>query len=479
MDARLLFYSDPTLSPEARWLLLQWSGAVGLDKALTCSLRELYRRLGISPQHTKPVLEKLNSQGHIIYETVRHGRGRPVSSHLVSPAFLHCLEMMKVPVVVHQPEIKELGYHAVAVRALHKQEGKGLMSGEQRATMLTPATYWLFAVLLAHADTPGIVTGLSYGRLRAITGMTKERLKSQLSKLKKLGIISRYEPGVLRSQDGASMRSVYFLDLAHPLLMGKDSCGLSVVFNSTGQPEKMNFLSGFYDAALVVSEMVENAERIREKKEEACVVDVDKEDHGALWESMRMKGRYANAYKRLLQNTRSLLPPLRLLEPAASEFLELHRLGMESILKAHIRSYAMMLLSNHWVDLEHGRGKSGDPIGTVLTAIMRDCSSLAMVHDNQDEAAFYTFIYALSHHLAVKLYYVLKLVEQQQSDCDFAAAAFSLEPFNHQEYEYWRLDVHFRPSDGVTYLNNVLVGIPSFSLSLPVEFDVLAGEETE
>ncbi len=477
MNTHILYHVDPGLGPEERWLLLQWSMVLGLDQTLTCTLLELNNRLGLSPQHAKKALASLKVNGYLSCETVRHGRGRPVSSHRVSSRFLRSLEKLDATISAHQPEIEALCRQAITIRASRKEKTQNLMSGEQRSNILVPATYWLLTVLLAHADTPGVVRGVSYGQLISVTGMTKERLKSQLSKLKKLGIIANHEPGVLRSQEGTCMRSVYFLNLAHPLLMGEDSRGLSVVINSTGRPRNKNFLSGFYDAALVASEVIENAEMIREKIDEITVVDLDIEEHEAQWESMLLKNRYANTYNHLLQNARSLLPPLKFLEPVAAEVLAFHRLGMGSILKAHILSYAVMLLSNHWVELEHGRGKPSDPIGSMMTAIKRDCSSLVVVDDNQDDAAFHTFIYALAHHLAVELYYALKQVEQQQFDCDFAAAFFSVVPFKHEGKEFWKLDVHFRPSDGVMYLHNVRIDFRSVNISLPVEFNVLAGEK--
>ncbi|MCE8052533.1 hypothetical protein HOP61_14640 [Halomonas daqingensis] len=475
MDTRILHYVDPGLGPEERWFLLQWSMVFGLDQMLTCTLLELNNRLGLSPQHAKKALASLKVNGYLSCETVRHGRGRPVSSHRVSSRFLWSLEKLEATIPPHQPEIEALCRKAITIRASRKEKTQNLMSGEQRSNILVPATYCLLTVLLAHADTPGIVRGVSYGHLISVTGMTKERLKSQLSKLKKLGVIANHEPGVLRSQEGTSMRSVYFLNLAHPLLMGEDSRGLSVILSSTGRPGNKNFLSGFYDAALVASEVIENAEKIREKIDEITVVDLGLEEHEAQWESMLLKNRYANTYNHLLQNARSLLPPLKFLEPVVDEVLEFHRLGMGSILKAHILSYAVMLLSNHWVEIEHGRGKPSDPIGSMMTAIKRDCSSLVVADDSQDAVDFHTFIYALAHHLAVELYYVLKQVEQQQFDCDFAVAFFSVEPFTHEGNELWKLDVHFRPSDGVMYLNNVLISIRSVNISLPVEFNVLAG----
>lgn len=484
MDMRLFCYENRELNPEARWLLLQWSRVAGLDNSLTYPQAELYGRLGLPAQHARAALALLKEQGHVICGSDRHGRGRPVSSYSVSAGLLGYLERVEAPVTAHEPEIESLCDHAITTRASQKQNLKNQMSGEQRANMLVPATYWLLGVLMAHAEAPGIVRNLSYGRLLKVTGMTRERLKSQLSKLKKLGVIKRHEPGVLRRREDARMRSVYVLNLEHPLLLGEESVGLRVVIDSVGSPRALNYLSGFYEAALMASRLDENYERVLEEIEAAGTPAPEETDPATLLECSRLKSRYADAYERLLQCAMSLLPPLKLLEPISGDILKMHRLGMGPSLKAHVRSYAMTMLSNHWADLEDGRRGVDDPISAVMLGIQRDCAYLPVAEDIEgregesgSSSPFFTFVYALAHHIAVQLQGALKLIERQQADCDFHSAAFMIEQSGHRDYECWSLKVCFRDSEGTTELDDTWLQLPGVNLTLPEGIGFLGSEE--
>ncbi|PFG51960.1 hypothetical protein ATG98_0940 [Marinobacter sp. LV10R520-4] len=482
MEINLFYYPDLKLSPEARWLLLQWSNISGLDQTITSSLKELHRQLGMSPQHARLALDFLKANNQVIYETVRHGRGRPVSSHHVSPKFRQQLEKLDAPVTVHRLEIESLCHQAITDRESQRQKSQNRMSGEQRAKMFVPATYWLLAVLLAHAETPGIVRGLSYGQLRAVTGMTTKRLKSQLSKLKKFGVIARHEAGLPRIKEGLRMCSVYMLDLAHPLLLGETSIGLKVIFKSVGKHENLNFLSGFYEAAIVASELGRNPEKIRDRVAENLASDATEKDLDVLRRHQLLRERCYSAYDNLLLDAWSLLPPWKLLKPVADDLLRMHRLGMGAIFKAHIHSYAMMLLSNHWSVFEREWGETHDPVNAVMAAIQRDCNFLAKVDSEECEPCsngpLFTFIYALSHHVAVQLWRYLKNIDQH-SECDFSTAAFIIEPLCSEGAKSWKLEAYFRLSDGVTYLSDRLRVVTSVSLSLPKELDILAGEKHE
>ncbi len=274
------------------------------------------------------------------------------------------------------------------------------------------------------------------------------------------------------------MRSVYVLDLAHPLLLGKDSTVLTVVFNSASKLGKVNFISGFYEAAIVVSELKVNYTKILEKIKETWDRDDDYFINSGKRSYFGIKCE--KAYDRLLKDAQFLLPPLKLLDPIAADLLKIHSLGMGPILKEHVYSYAIMLLSNHWEDLERKRDGVSNPISAVMTAIQMNCSLLLNVAERGSESrsngALLIFIYALAHHLAIQLQHILKRIEHRQSVCDFATAAFLLKPSKYLESECWQLKVYFRLSDVLNYLDTTEFKPISVNLSLPKELDLLARE---
>lgn len=482
MNTRLLCYPDLNLSPEARWLLLQWSRAEGLEQALTCSLKDLYQCLGTTARQGKPVLERLKKHGYLIYEPVRHGRGRPLSSHRIALGFRNRLDETPPPDTPHQTVIEALCSHAMACRASTQEKASNLMTGEDRAKKLAPATYWLLAVLLAYAETPGIVRGLSYGHLQAVTGMTRERLKSQLSKLKKLGVIARHQPGMLLSKEDVRMRSVYFLDLTHPLLLGEDSLGLTVEYAFDKGPGKENFISSFYEAALVLVDLYNNADDISERIQEVCTTVDGKEKPVGENNPRSLRSLYSDAYTELYNAAVSLLPPRKYVDEARGDLVRIRKLGMGCILKSHIYSYALMLLSHHWKDVEYKRGGVSDPIEELMKIIKVDCAYLIGVDDSDGgsrlNGPLLECIYALAHHLAVNLQYTLKLIEKRDgSDYRFSDAIFSLDLVKGEGGKCWKIKSHFLPSDGVFCVRSVKCNDLSVSLRLPEGLDLFAEEK--
>lgn len=479
MDTRLLCYAAPILSPEARWLLLQWSRSPGLDQPVFCPRAELYRLLGIPPQHARPALGLLEKHGYVVGEPFSRGRGRPTTRYIVSPRFRSELEKLTNPATAHHPEIESLCIQAIHTRTANATNSQNLLSGVQRANRLAPATYYLLAVLLAHAEIPGIVRNLSYWQLQAITGMTKARLISQLSKLKRVGLIARHEPGVLRNREAIRMRSVYTLNLCHPFLLGKDSIGLTAIFSSSTKPGNVTFLSGFYDAALVAITLAKHTTEILTKIDATSSSDESRAVPATMQERSRLSARRRKAYLKLDHDAHSLLPQIQPTQTAAEDFLKAHSLGMGPILKDHIYAYVTMLLSNHWADLERVRGKRHEPICDVMHAIRRDCSALATTENPENsphsDSDFFALVYFLAHHVAVELQHTLKSLDQF-AECDFSTAIFQIEPSNHQNDERWVVRAYFRSSDGVTYLGNGAVTLPSVALSLPEELEVLGIE---
>lgn len=481
MDTRLLCHTDPDLGPEARWLLLQWSRVTGLDQALTCPLQDLYCLLGITTRQAKPALEWLKRHGYVIYDPVRRGRGRPVSRHRVSAGFRRLIEQEKVPCTPHLSELDELCTHSMASRKSAKQEPGNLIAGEMRARRLTPVTYWLLAVLLAHAETPGIVRGLSYGHLQAVTGMTRERLKSQLSKLKKLGVIARHQPGMLLSKEGVRMRSVYFIDLTHSLLLGDASLGLTVTYLPARRLGGANFISGIYEAAIVASYLAENVDTIRANIQKACEPTDGEKDPEKITKKLSLGRHYSDAYQKLRMNAISLLPSEKAVLPAKADLLRADKLGMGPILKAHIYSYAMMLLSHHWESVEYKRGGVSDPIEELMKVIKVDCAYLIGVDDSDGgsrlNGPLIECIYALAHHLAVSLKHTLKFVEDRDGlDYRLADAVFSIGLLKNEGGECWKIMSHFRSSDGVFRSCNIFYYSQSVSLSFSGDLNLLIKE---
>lgn len=77
------------------------------------------------------------------------------------------------------------------------------------------ASRYLLAVMLAHADALGMVTGVSNAELRKLTGMTEQRLRGQIKKLLDNSILCGYMPGFNGGALLGRVKSEFALGLSH------------------------------------------------------------------------------------------------------------------------------------------------------------------------------------------------------------------------------------------------------------------------
>ena len=434
-----------------------------------CSLKDMSRMLGMTVQRLRPALDHLKLLGHV--HVVRGkscgGRGRPQSSFQLSADFRLGLGRLQVPKTAHLEEIEKLCQHAVADRKVKVEKHTNLLRGDQRRHLLTPANRYLLCVLLLHADAPGVVTGLSYSSLVMLTGMGRGYLKSQIRKLKELGVIAHHEPGVMRERNDIRMRSVYFINVAHPALLGRGSVGLTVLAPGPLADNTFNYLSGFYEAALVISDLSENESNILKrieavgslKKAGASI----KEQQAAL----DLRAKYSRAYDSQRSNALALLPPSGQIKPIVEAFIHLRELQLDAVIKAHVFSYVAALLNDHWKIL---RESPPSPVITpVFATIEAACYQLQAPDRRSDECLqiLTEAIYALAVNVAVRLKQDLLGIEVRQADFDFANGIFLIVPYDKDGKDVFKLEVCFRPSVGVTHLKPTVLMLRQYPLSLP------------
>jgi hypothetical protein len=101
---------------------------------------------------------------------------------------------------------------------------------------------WLLSVLLDHSDSMGVVDSLRGSELRALTGFSKERLRTQLEHLKCLGFLHARVPGGLSIDILSRRPAVYYLNLHHPYFGEDRPSGLTILLRY-GEINEDNSLS--------------------------------------------------------------------------------------------------------------------------------------------------------------------------------------------------------------------------------------------
>ncbi len=305
------------------------------------------------------MMEMLEASGVMVTAPVPQQSGPPLSEYRVADQLRYELANLTVPEMCHRPEIARVlegkDSQPAAVEAGPASSGRhaNLLSGAARKHRLTPANRWLIAVLLAHAETPGRVSGLSYTRLGRLTGMSRNQLQSQLAKLRELGILAHQQPGRLGRFLGSPMTSIFLFDLHHPLFGLNDRVGLDVLWISAARPGEPFpcVVNGLVEALFVVAfDQAQATQTVRR------VTGSEKAERGPT----------------VVQHAKALLRNAFDPGPLANRLARAYDPHTASWLLARLQGYAMQLLSHGWDTLSKGRGGRYDPVAKVIDAIASD-----------------------------------------------------------------------------------------------------------
>ncbi len=161
-------------------------------------------------------------------EAAATGKGRPTISYQIAPQSLALLAGQQSPHIFHSEHLQRLfsGADIPAEilgaqpkprkeRAIVTKRGKPAPPGAR--SRLSVCNRLLLGALLANADQFGVVAGLSNLELRQLTGLDSESLSHRLQRLRGVGLIRSYVPGVTSSVFRTrKVNSTYFLNLNHP-----------------------------------------------------------------------------------------------------------------------------------------------------------------------------------------------------------------------------------------------------------------------
>lgn len=439
------------LPAEARWLLWQWSQVFGLDQSIACRVQTLCQRLGTTQQQWSRVMGMLKASGVMVTSPVPQQRGRPLTEYRIAAPLRYDLGNLAISGVCHRREIelvlegRDLLTSVAEVGPPSDGRFANLMSAEARRCRLTPANRWLIAVLLAHAETPGRVTSLSYTRLEYLTGMSRNQLQSQITKLRGLEILAHHQPGRLGYLFGSQMTSIFIFDLDHHLFR-PEKClevGVTLLSPCSKGQKCRTVVTGLVEALFVVAHVKgQDSKTLRRK-------------YG------RLAARQA---EKVLLDALTFLPNAFDPGPLASRLAQAYDAHSASWLLTRLQGYAEQLLSHGWDRLSEGQGGVDDPVERVIDRIASDfpewpepagqednskgppdaaAESKCDTSGSQDAgimdagvlyARHVTLFYTLAHHLAVELQHWLITQSDRQGDVCLRELRFSLTPKDLQGY---------------------------------------------
>lgn len=216
--------------PEARFILeviaRRDSYGGGAGECFRCGL--LAKELHMAEGMISLALRELVAVGVVErLESASAGKGRPTISYQIAPPSLAILEGHPCPDAIHLDHLKLLFSGAdipagiLSTKPKPQKErstvtklGKPAPPGAR--SRLSICNRLLLGALLANADQFGVVAGLSNQDLRRLTGLDAKSLSHRLKRLRGVGLIRSYVPGmtspIFRTR---KVNSTYFINLNH------------------------------------------------------------------------------------------------------------------------------------------------------------------------------------------------------------------------------------------------------------------------
>ena len=175
-----------SFTPESKLLWLKVGRLYGASNPVCRTIKELSSELSLGDRFvTRAICDSAKIQGvrdvpdfkPLLISYVASSRGRPKSQYMAAP--------WPEPSKTTFAELGE-GREELIEQILFNVEKAAF---KDRGCALSPANCLLLALLVSLAGACGEVRGVSRANLRAMTGMSNERLDNQLKKLRRLGFL--------------------------------------------------------------------------------------------------------------------------------------------------------------------------------------------------------------------------------------------------------------------------------------------------
>ncbi|PRD21315.1 UNVERIFIED_CONTAM: hypothetical protein NCL1_52077 [Trichonephila clavipes] len=206
----------------ARFFLMRWLYAYGLEPT-SARNADLVERLGVSDKTVSKALQALVSGGYLLEESIFTGkRGRPRRQYRISQKSVMLLRLDGHEEPIHWDGLIE---KASQFKWYENSYGRQLV----------------LMVLLAHADSTGVVRGLSMRTLCKLVGERSRTVRSHISGMMVSGFIRRFYQGMpaigfLRKADGC-----FIMNTSHVSYEGLANGCMTLVFKA----ERLQFDQGF------------------------------------------------------------------------------------------------------------------------------------------------------------------------------------------------------------------------------------------
>lgn len=239
--------TNKRLTSEAKYLLIRLL-YLSDSSFLLLTNQDIAKKLGLSDAVLRKTRNLLLELGYVTgtgYQNVTtfgNTRGRPRIGFQLSHLFFGELDNIVLQNdwlnslhPEHQLRLDKLLLWQVGLDELRSQNVKKIKKTQDdrsRIHTFTAATRVLLAVLYMHADVCGVVRSLGLVEVSKLTGMSSDRLESQLGIIEKMGYLLSRVSGITHCQIFGHAKGIFFLNVCSDNLAGIEAPSLWLALSS-------------------------------------------------------------------------------------------------------------------------------------------------------------------------------------------------------------------------------------------------------
>lgn len=203
-----------------KWFLICFLARYGLENEVEASVHDLSLDLGFSKDLTSKSINALVRLGYIEKGRGDMGKGRPLGIYSATDHLVSCCSEKREP--------------PACLAYLDHFLNSDLIFSSGRSGKIPASTKLLFSVLLYHADRHGIVKGVGSSSLCKMTGMSREQLRKQISRLMQYQLIRSVVKGCTGKYLFGCSGNQYFLNFRSPIFDAVVDPRRTIVFEYDG-----------------------------------------------------------------------------------------------------------------------------------------------------------------------------------------------------------------------------------------------------
>jgi len=200
MAIKYRFLNKDLGTAETRFFILKLCDLFNSGEDIFWQTKELSKQFGVTNNVVASSLQQLYESEYLEKSSISENKkGRPKCHYLFTN------KLKKLAAEIQDTEVSTY-VKSIIDRIL-------IVGKEEQYDELRVSNRLLLCILVANSSGYGAVNNLSTKDISKLTGMSKDRVRSQIKKLIELGYISRYTPGISQSNIFGKKNSTYFLAL--------------------------------------------------------------------------------------------------------------------------------------------------------------------------------------------------------------------------------------------------------------------------